>query len=174
MSEARIQACQEADHSSVALRPMARGHLDAVLAIERDGFSNPWRRSDFEFALNRDGSHCLVAEADGIVVGYLVGFLVLAEYHLADFAVHPKRRGCGLGKVLLRRLIDQLAERSVDYVTLEVRVSNQVAIDLYKGLAFHTVAIRRSYYSLPTEDALVMIRALRGSLSDWTAGIRGL
>jgi ribosomal-protein-alanine N-acetyltransferase len=158
----------------VALRPMERSHLDAVLAIEQEGFTNPWRRSDFETALDRADSHCLMADIGGEFVGYTVGFFVLAEFHLADFAIHRGWRRQGLGKALLVRLLAELADRPLDYVTLEVRASNEAAIGLYKGLDFRTVAIRRSYYSMPAENALVMMRALRGSLSDWTTGIRGL
>ena len=174
MSELSPTITHDAELPVVALRPMDRGHLDAVLAIEQEGFTNPWRRSDFESALDRADSQCHMAEVDGVFVGYTVGFFVLAEYHLADFAIHVDRRRQGLGKALLVRLVAELASRPVDYVTLEVRASNEAAIGLYEGLDFRTVAIRRGYYSMPTENALVMIRALRGSLSDWTVGIRGL
>ena len=164
----------ESPLQAMTLRPMAPWHLEAVLAIEREGFSNPWRRADFESAFDRAGSHCLVADFAGDFVCYTVGFFVLAEYHLADFAIHPDWRRRGLGKALLLKLMDEVSSRPVDYVTLEVRASNKAAIGLYQGQDFRTVAIRRGYYSTPTEDALVMIRAMRGSLSDWTAGIRGL
>ena len=157
------------DTIDLVLSPMERAHLPSVLEIEHASFTNPWRLADFEFALGREGSYCLVAHLDGGLVGYSVGFFVLAEYHLADFAVHPDRRRSGLGRAMLDRVISSLEPRPTDYVALEVRASNRAAIALYQGAGFETVAIRKGYYSLPTEDALVMLRALRGSLSDWAA-----
>ena len=159
--------------TDLMLSPMAIEHLPDILAIEQTGFSNPWRRADFEFALAKEGSWCQVAQIGDTLVGYFVGFHVLAEFHLADFAIHPDRQRCGLGRLLLERLVERLKVRPVDFVTLEVRSSNGPAISLYKSYGFQTVAIRRDYYRLPTEDALVMILALRGALSEWTAGNRG-
>ena len=53
------------------------------------------------------------------------------------------------------------------FISLEVRMSNVAAIELYKKTGFQTMAIRNSYYSNPVEDALVMLRPLNGHLSDW-------
>ncbi|MDA0745968.1 MAG: ribosomal protein S18-alanine N-acetyltransferase [bacterium] len=150
-----------------ALAPMATEHLDAVLAIEQVGFSNPWQEQDFRYALAREGSFCLVAQKDTRVIGYAVGFLVSREYHLADFAVHPEIQRRGVGREFLGQLLGRLEEASVAAVTLEVRVSNSRAMDLYSKFGFQTVAIRRGYYSNPREDALVMLKPLVGDLSEW-------
>ncbi len=172
MPNPSMSDCREMDKSGLILSPMRRPHLPDVLGVEHASFTNPWRLADFDYALDREGSHCLVAHLGDFLVGYSVGFFVLAELHLADLAVHPECRGAGIGGRLLEQVLLSLEERPVDFVTLEVRASNQPAIGLYRSGGFQTVAMRKDYYRFPTEDALVMIRAMRGSLSDWTTAGR--
>jgi ribosomal-protein-alanine N-acetyltransferase len=156
-----------ADGSPMRLEAMNKTHLDAVVQIEARVFSNPWRRRDFEFSLERDGSHCLVAWIGNRLIGYTVGFFISYEYHLADFAIHFDFQGQGLGKQLLDLLLAELDIEKTHMISLEVRASNPQAIALYKKRDFQTLAIRKGYYSRPKEDALVMVKPLKGSLSDW-------
>ena len=156
--------------SEFRLCEMGAGHLDAVVDIERDGFADPWRKRDFEDALSRQNNHCLVYMYGKRVVAYAVGFLVAGEYHLADLAVHPDFRRRGLGRQFVEAVLKGLPDRNVQVVTLEVRVSNQAAIGLYRKLGFRTVAIRPGYYRNPMEDALAMLKALNGRFSEWVNG----
>ncbi|MCE2439892.1 MAG: ribosomal protein S18-alanine N-acetyltransferase [Candidatus Latescibacteria bacterium] len=156
--------------SEYTLREMGAGHLDAVVSIEREGFADPWQERDFEDALNRRNSYCLVYLNGKRVVAYAVGFFVANEYHLANLAVHPAFRRRGLGGRFLEAMLKGLPERNADVVTLEVRVSNLSAIGLYRKTGFRTVAIRRGYYTSPAEDALVMLKALHGRFSEWVNG----
>ena len=152
---------------SFELAEMKAAHLDAVVAIESAVFTNPWQKGDFEFSLAREGSLCKVALRNDRLIGYTVGFLIGHEFHLADFAIHPGFQNAGLGRQLLTTLMALLDARTVHVITLEVRASNIKAIGLYKRMDFQTLAIRRGYYSRPREDAFVMLKPLRGSLSDW-------
>ncbi len=152
--------------SDCMLCEMDAGHLDAVLEIEREGFADPWHRTDFEDALNRGNRYCPVYMCGERVVVYAVGFLVANEYHLANLAVHPGLRRRGLGRRFLEAVMERLPGRNVQIVTLEVRVSNRSAIGLYGKLGFRTVAIRRGYYRSTGEDAFVMLKALNGRSSD--------
>ena len=152
---------------------MAEEHLDTVVEIESASFSNPWKRRDFEYAMSRDGSWCVVAMNDEEMIGYSVGFQIGQEFHLADFAVHLALHRKGIGRELLRQILDLLKERGTSVVTLEVRASNQPALQLYTGSGFSTVAVRSGYYTKPREDALVMMKALEGKLSDWVGDIMG-
>ena len=156
--------------SEFRLEGMGAGHLDAVVEIEREGFADPWQRKDFEDALDRRDVYNLVCLDGKRVVAYAVGFLVTGEYHLANLAVHADFRRHGLGRRFLAAVLKGLSDRNADVVTLEVRVSNQSAIGLYRKLGFRTVAIRHGYYSSPAEDALVMLKALNGRFSGWMNG----
>jgi len=152
---------------------MAAQHLEAVIEIERVGFSNPWLEGDFQYALAREKNCCFVALDGDVLIGYVVGFQVGHEYHLADFSIHPSHQRKGFGKELLRRILELLKAKRVRVVTLEVRSSNQRALLLYGKAGFHTVAVRTGYYSKPKEDAFVMIKALEGELSNWVGDLVG-
>ncbi|MDP6776388.1 MAG: GNAT family N-acetyltransferase, partial [Candidatus Latescibacteria bacterium] len=95
------------------------------------------------------------------------------EFHLADFAIRPSLQRRGLGRRLLDRVLADLGGRSVNLVSLEVRASNAPAIRLYSGAGFQTIAVREGYYSRPKEDALVMLKALRGEATDWAEVVAG-
>ncbi len=140
---------------------MSRTHVDEVLDIERESFANPWRRRDFEYALDRSNGFAIVAHQSALAVGYAIGFFVRGEFHLASLAVRRGLRQRGLGAALLSRVIEVARERGARVVTLEVRMSNASAISLYEKAGFSRIAIREDYYSHPPEDALVMMKTLR-------------
>ena len=147
---------------------MIPSHLDRVIKIERAVFPAPWKRRDFEFARNRKNGFCRVVMVECELVGYVVGFLIDREFHLANLAIAPDFQQRGLGRKTIEAVFD-LLETKAKVVSLEVRMSNWVAIDLYKKMGFETMAIRQAYYTHPREDALVMLKPLNTRLSDWVS-----
>jgi len=147
---------------------MVADDIAEVLEIESVSFSNPWRDQDFHYALNRDGGVARICRVQDVVLGYAVGFRTGSEFHLADFAVRSECQRRGYGAALLQILIAE-TESTSEAITLEVRRSNQAAVRMYTRAGFQTVAIRQDYYSRPREDALVMVKALSGKLSEWVA-----
>jgi ribosomal-protein-alanine N-acetyltransferase len=141
--------------------PMAPAHLDEVLGIERESFSNPWRKGDFEHALRRSSGYAIVAHQTALIVGYAIGFFVRAEFHLASLAVRRGLRRRGVGRALLVRVFEAAGERGAKVMTLEVRMSNAPAISLYEKAGFRRIAIREDYYTHPSEDAFVLMKTLR-------------
>ena len=98
-------------------------------------------------------------QAQGEILAFAICQQVLDEATLFNIAVHPKAQGKGIGKQLLSGLIEQLRCRDVLTLWLEVRASNQVAIQLYQSLGFNEVTVRKRYYPTPDggrEDAIVM------------------
>ena len=81
---------------------------------------------------------------------------------MMNIAVHPDYRMRGIGKALINELIPILAARNVLRLALEVRVSNETAIGLYKKLGFEIVGRRPNYYRNPKEDAFIMRKELVG------------
>jgi ribosomal-protein-alanine N-acetyltransferase len=138
----------------VAIRQLAYSDLPSVLAIERRSFPTPWSLSMFVLELSKPSSICLAA-VDG---EELVGYLVCARYddvwHIMNVAAAPERRRQRIGTTLVDRLFRE-AGRGARY-TLEVRVSNLVAIAMYERLGFRSAGIRRGYYSDNGEDAVIM------------------
>lgn len=142
---------------------MARTDLDRVCEIEQAVFVLPWSRKSFENEVSGDPcSLSWVAEEDGRVVGYLVAWHVADELHIGNLAVVPPRQGAGIASRLLSCALAGAAERRIEYVALEVRVSNERAIRFYERFGFRGIAIRKAYYEDSGENALVMLRVIGG------------
>lgn len=139
------------------LRPMEVSDLVAVGGLENDLFTEPWPASIFEREIeDRQGSWTVVGLRDDRIVCYSVAWLGTAELHLANLAVAMPEQGKGTGGWLLDRALDRGREAGCLYATLEVRVSNEIAIKLYEKRGFRPVAMQHGYYVDTGEDALVM------------------
>ncbi len=90
------------------------------------------------------------------IIGFAGLWLMVDEAHITTIAVHPDYRGRGLGELELASLIDIAIQIGAKWVTLEVRVSNYVAQNLYRKYGFREAGMRRRYYSDNQEDALIM------------------
>jgi ribosomal-protein-alanine N-acetyltransferase len=102
----------------------------------------------------------LVAEADGLVAGYVVAHCAADEGEILNLGVARAHRRRGVGRALVERVLAQLAARGVRVVYLEVRESNAGARRLYEALGFGEVARRARYYRRPVEDAVVLCSAI--------------
>lgn len=149
--------------AGVQLRPMRLDDVEAVVGIETEAFSSPWQSDTFADLLGRDTVELIVMtdESSG-VIGYAVLWCVVDQGELANVALTPGRRGLGLGSHLLRHVLRIAGERGVRKLFLEVRASNQQALDLYDRFDFVEVGLRRGYYDHPREDARVMLVNLEG------------
>ncbi len=143
---------------NTVIRRMTREDLDAVTAIEEATFARPWSRESFRQELERNvAARYLVAETEGKVVGYAGAWVILDESHITNIAVLEDFRGRGIGKQLTEALLQYLSNLGACYATLEVRVSNERAQNLYKSLGFVSVGKRKRYYEDNGEDAFLMV-----------------
>jgi ribosomal-protein-alanine N-acetyltransferase len=143
--------------ASFALRHMVLEDIDQVLEIERESFSEPWSRKNFEYELLQlDVSELIVAVVGKRVIGYTVTWFLGDEVHLANVAVRANRRERGVGRVLVEDVIARARRSRAHRVLLEVRESNFEARNLYDSLGFLPVGIRRDYYRKEKEDAVLM------------------
>ena len=142
------------------IRPLQTRDLAEIERIERESYKTPWSRSMFAGELSKPSSICLGAyeEESGELVGYLIVSRYVDAWHVMNVAVDPSRRRNGIATVLLRRLFELTAGDGRRGYTLEVRVSNRGAIELYQRLGFQPRGIRRGYYTDNREDALIMWR----------------
>ncbi|MGH2441665.1 MAG: ribosomal protein S18-alanine N-acetyltransferase [Chloroflexota bacterium] len=92
----------------------------------------------------------------GRVIGYAGMWMMVDEAHITTVAIRNEWRGRGLGELLLASLVEAAAEMSARRVTLEVRVSNETAQNLYRKYGFRQEGIRPRYYSDDNEDAYIM------------------
>ncbi len=141
----------------ITVRRMQEEDVWTVSRIEQEVFSMPWSRKGFLDALNLDNTLFLVAEEDGRIVGYLGMYLSLEEGEITNVAVAEPSRGKGIGGLLLSEIKKEAKRRSIEKISLEVRVSNQTAIRLYERNGFQICGIRKDFYQLPKEDAYVMV-----------------
>ena len=90
------------------------------------------------------------------IVGYLGLWKIIDEAHITNLAVHPDFRRKGVAKLLLFDALEQCYKEKIKYLTLEVRVSNEGAINLYENFGFKSLGVRKKYYQNNNEDALIM------------------
>lgn len=142
---------------SLEFSPMTLVDIDDVLYIEQRSFLTPWSRQAFEGELTQNPvAFYLVGKLDGRIVCYAGAWLIHGEAHITNIAVHPDYRGLNLGEAMCLTMLRAVAKRGMTRATLEVRVSNIVAQNLYKKLGFYPVGVRPGYYTDTSEDALIM------------------
>lgn len=131
--------------------------IPSVVNIETEAFATPWTEEIFEHEMTGNNyAHYIVATCEEEVIGHCGMWIVLDECHITNIAVLKKFRGNGIGEQLLRESIELCRELAVQTMTLEVRVSNEVAQNMYRKLGFQDGGIRKKYYTDDREDALVM------------------
>lgn len=160
------------------VEPMRWEDVPAVMAIERQSFTLPW--SDYTYRhelLENVHSHYLVArridravtqhsgwfarwrrtgQAAAPIVSYGGFWLIADESHISTIASHQAWRGRGLGELMLLAMIERAIQLDAAMVTLEVRVTNTVAQNLYRKYGFEVVGRRPAYYRDNGEDAELM------------------
>ena len=136
------------------LRRLGYGDLPSVIAIERRSFPTPWSLAMFVLELSKPSGICLAAEDGDELVGYLVCARYDDVWHLMNVAVNPERRRRGVATELIERLFEEAGMGA--RFTLEVRVSNAPAIEMYRRFGFRSAGRRRRYYHDNGEDALIM------------------
>jgi ribosomal-protein-alanine N-acetyltransferase len=141
----------------VHIVPMRRRHLRSVVRIESQVYPRPWSQSLFvsELALRSTRAY-LVAKVGRDIVGYGGLMLSMNDGHITTIAVDPSWHRHSIGTRLLLALAREAIERNATALTLEVRLSNRPAQEMYKRFGFMPVGVRKGYYADTGEDALVM------------------
>ncbi len=131
-----------------SFRLMEEKDIDQILRIEQECFAAPWSRESFENELRKNKfALYLVLEEEDKVIGYCGSWLIIDEIHITNIAILPEYRGRKLGEALLRKMMEIAKLEGANTMTLEVRVSNHVAISLYRKLGFQEGGIRKNYYT---------------------------
>jgi ribosomal-protein-alanine N-acetyltransferase len=144
----------------VRVEPMTLDDIPAVHRIERASFPLPWPDYAFrqEIETNRL-AHYMVIRVGNRVVGYGGMWLMVDEAHITTFAVLPEWRRRGVGARLMLAMMELATHLQARVATLEVRLSNEAARQLYQRFGFRPVGLRPRYYSDNGEDALIMTSA---------------
>jgi len=148
---------------ALEIRALEAADLGAIEEIEQRAYPTPWSRSMFASELAKPTSICLGAFDGEELVGYVINSRYVDAWHIMNVAVTPDHQRRGVASRLLERLFELTRDDERRGYTLEVRVSNDGAIELYERLGFEPRGIRRGYYTDNREDALIMWRDARHS-----------
>ena len=145
----------------IQILKMTKEHIKDVHKIEEDSFSIPWSEKAFydELTKNKMAIY-IVAKKDNEIIGYGGMWHVINEGHITNVAVKKEYRGKGVGSKIIGAFIDIANEKEMIGITLEVRVSNDIAKNLYKKNGFIMEGIRKEYYEDNKEDAIIMWKNL--------------
>jgi [ribosomal protein S18]-alanine N-acetyltransferase len=149
----------------VTVRPIAVDEIESIPILDRLCFGGLWSIDSYRRELTNDRSHflgvsvtkSLEPETNGLI-GFGCFWAILDEAHITLLGIHPRYQRQGLGKLLLSALLDKARTIEMARATLEVRASNQGAIDLYEKYGFQTVGRRKKYYQDNDEDGVIMWR----------------
>jgi ribosomal-protein-alanine N-acetyltransferase len=150
-----------------------------VMAIEQRSFTLPWSANTYRHELlDNQSAHYFVLRyrsdwapsragwlsrlvrrpppAAMKIIGFGGFWLIAGEAHISTIAVDTVWRGRGLGEYLLASMVEQAMALNADQVTLEVRIGNHVAQNLYRKYGFEITGKRLRYYQDNNEDAYLM------------------
>jgi ribosomal-protein-alanine N-acetyltransferase len=137
---------------------MRRRHLKQIMPIENAVYPRPWSTGVFHAELDlarRDQRYYVVGLVDGDVVGYGGILFTPDDAHVTNIAVDPGWQRRGIASELLLELAWKAREHECQGWSLEVRVSNTAAQELYRRFGFVPAGVRKKYYE-NVEDAIVM------------------
>ncbi len=147
------------------IEKMTNDDLQYVCQLEEKLFTSSWKLKDFLYELNDNPFSCyFVCKINNKVVGYIGEWITFEQAQITTLGVDPKYQGQGIATSLLEHAILFANQKQCEIMSLEVRVSNYVALNLYKKLGFEIVNIRKGYYQDNHEDAYLMIKPLGGNL----------
>ena len=140
----------------ITVRELRDSDIEELARIEEESFSMPWSAEAFQDLLSHSYCTYLVALADGQVAGCCGYTVVCGEANIDNVVVDPALRCCGIAQAMLHELILRGRVSGVGAFTLEVRISNQIALHIYEKLGFRSEGIRPNFYEKPIEDANIM------------------
>ncbi|WP_054956594.1 ribosomal protein S18-alanine N-acetyltransferase [Paenibacillus dakarensis] len=147
----------QANEQGLTFRLMTLEDIPDVMVVEHDAFTLPWTEEAFQNELKMNHfARYMVMEYEGRTIGYAGMWTIVDEAHITNIALLSAYRGRKWGELLLGELMRTAAFLGMERITLEVRVSNEVAKRLYTKKGFMPAGIRKGYYSDNGEDALIM------------------
>lgn len=146
----------------IVVRKMLPSDLDEVMAIENECFKHPYDLKQMLYEMNENPvSYLYVALVDNKVVGFIDFYVTFNSSSICQIATKKEYRNKGVANMLLGQMIKdcESKEDPVEFITLEVRKSNEVAQKFYKKHKFEEITTKKSYYD-DGEDALYFVRSI--------------
>lgn len=146
--------------NEIKIRAAMSTDVDNIAFIEEECFSTPWSRASIAGVISHAPWHLFVAECDGRVVGYGGVYLILDEGQISNIGVLGSYRSRGIGSAIVDAITKLCVREGCARITLELRKSNDAARALYEKHGFVAVGERPNFYSNPSENAILMDKAL--------------
>ncbi|MGN0032001.1 MAG: ribosomal protein S18-alanine N-acetyltransferase [Candidatus Gastranaerophilaceae bacterium] len=148
----------QTDIETVTIRQITPEDIDGIIKIEEASYgAHHWSRESFLNEINNElARYYALFNTDGVLAGYAGCWHILEEAHITTIAISPDYRRRKYAEALLQQVINDCYKEKIKYITLEVRVSNEPAINLYSKYGFTSFGTRKGYYQNNNEDALIM------------------
>ncbi|MFP2959557.1 ribosomal protein S18-alanine N-acetyltransferase [Myxococcus sp. 1LA] len=161
MRRMREEPAPEARHG-YSIRQMTVEDLPAVMLLEKAAFKNPWSQDLLKRELQHEWSTILLVEEEREgkapeLLGLAIFWIVHDEVHVLNVATAPQHRRRGVARAVMDEVLARGRAKRCTLATLEVRKSNEAALQLYRTYGFRAVGIRPNYYVDEGEDAVVMV-----------------
>lgn len=143
--------------NSFIIVPIEQRYISPIAKLEKVCFSEPWTAKGLIDSY-KSGTKFFAAENGSRLIGYIGIKAVIDEGYITNVAVFPQYRRQGAATALINKVFEYAMEKSLSFVSLEVRVSNSDAVSLYEKLGFVTEGRRKDFYRNPREDALIMTK----------------
>lgn len=137
-----------------------------LIAEEAFAFGSPWTPVQFQETIKRADLSFFVAEYDNELIGYIGGQVLIDCGEIYTIVVKKEFQKKQVAQMLLKAFKDECQKQGAETILLEVRVSNEEAQAFYKKNEFEEIGIRKNYYRIPREDALLMSCSLRKKEKD--------
>jgi [ribosomal protein S18]-alanine N-acetyltransferase len=136
---------------------LRRRDLRHLFVIENAVFPEPWTPAVFNSELAMRKGRLYRAAWDGDDMAGYIGFLMVdEEAHMTTIATAPAYQRCGVATTMILDALRTLRGDGIKHISLEVAANNEPAQSLYRRFGFAPVAVRRKYYPVTGQDALVM------------------
>ena len=144
--------------SQIFITKMTSEDIEQVIQIEAEAYGeHHWSKSAFYDEMQNNLAKYYVAKThDGEIVGYAGTWHIIDEGHITTIAVKKSHLRKHIGEAIIVKIIEDCYKEGIKYLTLEVRVSNTPAINLYTKYGFNSLGTRKGYYQDNNEDALIM------------------
>ena len=145
------------------IKEIVESDLADILHIERKVFSSPWNQQDFIYEIQQNPfSKLYCLEINQEIVAYIGIWLLGDQGQITTLATKEEHRKKGCAQILIDKAINCCQNENYSHLSLEVRVSNLVAINLYQKNGFEIKATRKNYYADNNEDAYLMLKEIGG------------
>ncbi|WP_316900572.1 ribosomal protein S18-alanine N-acetyltransferase [Pseudodesulfovibrio indicus] len=129
--------------------------VDDLIELEGRCFEYHWTRDQFLLGLESGAYRIIGVRRGTILSGYMAFSMIMDEMEILNLAVHPDHRRQGLGEALLARSFEICAAEGITKSFLDVKVSNDPALALYRKFGYKKIGVRKKYYPDTREDALL-------------------